>query len=154
MMLNDLLKKNNLTVEDIEEEEVNDYYVLLKEDEATLFCQMVKLVNYNLNFYSVKLDAIKALGGSHMVTCTAAEFIEIKAMFDHYNELYKKEKDIFYYAFLTANKLLTKPPKDSQQEPTAEEYEKYLRAARMSVGIKAEGYRRRIESGEYSQNKL
>ena len=151
-MLNEFLFKHNISIEEVEGEKVDNYFFMIKnKDTVDLFIQIVKRVNYDLNIYG-ELPAKKVkdleLEGNYFTTCTAAEFIEIKTMFDHYTDLYKKELKIFFGAFITANDLLAKPPKDAERsidDLSIEEKEAWLRKQKMASTIKSESYRRRIE---------
>jgi len=149
-MLNDLLKKHNITIEDIEGEKTEDYFFKVKSKDAHLFTQIVKRVRYDLKVYGeVPAKKIKEWGlkGNYFTTCTAFEFIEIRTMFDHYTELYKKELDIFFGAFLQANDLLAKPPQNelkSIKDLTPEEKLRWMRQTEMASKIKSETFRKRI----------
>lgn len=149
-MLNDLLKKHNITIEDVEGEKTENYFFKVKPEDSNLFIQIVKRVRYDLKVYGeVPAKKIKELHlkGNYFTTCTAFEFIEIRTMFDHYTELYKKELDIFFGAFLTANDLLAKPPKSEQltiRDLTPEEQLKWMRQQEMASKIKTETFRKRI----------
>lgn len=108
-MLNNLLKKHNLTIEDIEGEEKKDYFFKLKPEDLQLWNQIIHKVNWEIKCYGeFPKKKIKELNlrGNYMITCTVSEYIEIETMLEIYTRLYKEELEIFYTAFCTANDLL------------------------------------------------
>lgn len=149
-MLNELMKKHNLTIEDIEGEKTEDYYFNIKKEHHSLFVQIVGNVKYKLPIYGEFPDNLikdYKLKGNYMVTCTVSEFIEIETMFDHYSSLYENELEIFFGAFLSANNLLITPPKDEQRsidDLSPEELKKWKREQIMAAGIKSETFRKRL----------
>ena len=151
-LLDKMLKKHNLTVEDIEGEKQQDYFFKATGINASLFAQIVKRVNYDLKIYFFPAAKVKQFGlaGNHMITCTAAEFIEIEQMFDVYKRLYKKESEIFYKAFLAANDLLAIPPKSEQKttsDLSPEEFEEWKRTQAIASKIKTETIRKQLSNG-------
>lgn len=52
-MLNSLLKKHNISIEDIEGEKVDYYYFKIKKDDVRLWSQIVKSVNNNKRYDSI-----------------------------------------------------------------------------------------------------
>jgi len=153
-LLHKMLKKHNLTIEDIEREETRDYYFKASGTNAKLLTQIAKRVNYDLPVYDVPSDKIKQyhLSGNMIITCTPAEFIEIEQMFDVYKKLYKKESELFYKAFLSANDLLARPPKQkSVADLTPEELEEWKRTQKMAQGIKTETIRKQLTNSQLSQ---
>ena len=145
-----LLQKYGLTIEDIEGEKVEYYYFKAHGIYATLLHQIMKRVNYDLKVGKLSAKRVKALGvpGGQVVKCTVAEYIEIEQMFEVYKKLYKKENDVFYLAFLTANDLLIKPPKSeakTTKDLTPEELKEWMRVQSMASKIKKETIRKRLE---------
>lgn len=150
-----MLHKHNLTISDIDGEKQEDFFFNARGINARLFHQIVKRVNYDLKVYqfpSAKVKQFKLTGNS-MVTCTPAEFIEIEQMFDVYTKLYKKESEVFYSAFLSANDLLARPPKEEQKSTddlTPEELEEWMRVNQMAGNIKKETIRKQLSNGTLS----
>lgn len=77
-LLDKLLLKHNMTIEDIEEETPNDYFFKCSGLNATLLHQIAKRVNYNIKCYAVPAKIVKQykLTGNNIITCSAAEFIK------------------------------------------------------------------------------
>jgi hypothetical protein len=147
-MLNALLKKHNLTYEEIEGEKLQDYYFTLNKEEGRLWSQICKRVNVDLKCYgpfpSKDVKRLR-LEGNNMARCTASEYIEIESMFHLYSRLYKQEIEIFYKAFCTANDLLASGKvKRSTSELSPEELEEWKRAQAMAEKIKKESYRKQL----------
>lgn len=153
-MLNDLLKKHNLSIEDIEGEKISNYFFKIKKEQSDLLVQIIKRVYYDLKMFGeIPAKDVKRLEmeGNYFTKCTASQFVEIKTMFDFYDSLYKEEMQVFFSAFLMANDLLAKPPKNEQRSTkdlTPEEKAKWLRQYAMASGIKSETFRKRLEGVE------
>lgn len=152
-MLNDFLKKHNIKIEDIEGEEVKDYFFMLKTDSAKkLFSQIGKSIRYDMKCYGEfgkKKVKDYSLPGNFMATCTVSEFIELKSKVDFYSNLYDQELDIFFTAFVRANDLLVDPPagiKRDISDLTPKELEDYKRASALSASIKKGHYMRQIST--------
>ena len=149
-LLASLMKKHGLTSLDIEEDETKRYFFKAEGINRKILLQCVKRVNYNLRLYEYKSSYAKyaKLKGNSYIESTTAEYIQIQQMFDLYTKLYKKEVDIFFSAFLHANDLLAQPPEDQKQsleDVSAEEYEKYMRMLEMSSKVKKESIIKQIE---------
>jgi hypothetical protein len=146
-MLNDLLKKHNLKIEDIEGEQTIDYFFTLKKEEERLWGQVVARVNHEIKKYGpFSAKKVKDLGlqGNYMITCTVAEYVEIDSMLNIYQKLYKQELKIFFVAFCKANDLLVSHGAKSTNELSKEDQELWLRANAMASKIKSESYRKQI----------
>ena len=154
-MLQKMLQKHNLTIEEIEGEKQQDYFFKANGLNATLFHQIVKRVNYNLKLYQIPAKKVKQfmLEGNQMVTCTVAEFIEIDQMFDVYKKLYKKESELFYTAFYQQTTFLLdlqKKTKYLTNDLTPAELEEWMRVQQMATKIKTETIRKQLSKGTLS----
>lgn len=152
-MLQDFIKKHNIKIEDIEGEEMSDYFFKLNTDiERRLFPQIGKSIRYNLKLYGeITKKVIKDYGldGNFMVTCTLSEFIELKSKLHFYSELYKEEIEIFFTAFVTANDLLINPPSEIKRDITdltQKELDEFHRVQKMSSNIKKGNFMRQLGS--------
>jgi hypothetical protein len=149
-MLNSLLKKHNLTIEDIEGEKTDNYFFKLKkEEDERLWSQIVKSVNPDINCYG-ELPAKEVrrlkMDGNYFITSTLAEYIEIEAKFNIYKRLYKEELNVFYHAFCTANDILVKPKKPIDIiDLSVDELKTYMRIRQISHNIKSEQYRKQLQ---------
>jgi hypothetical protein len=138
-MLNSLLRKHNLTIEDIEGEKIDHYFFKLKKEDERLWSQIVKSVNNKIKCYGPFPDKdIKrvGLGGNYMIDCTTSEWVEIEAKNTIYQRLYKDEVNTFYHAFCTANNILVQPDKEIDiSDLTEEELKTLLRVRKLSKNI-------------------
>jgi len=138
-MLDALLKKHNISIEDIEEETIRERHFKLTKETKPLFVQIVACTRYGIKQYGIfpaKDVKYFNLPGNFMIECTDSEFIEIEAKFDFYHKLLIEEQDVFFTAFLAANDLLANNPNKVEEINTPEEIEKYKRVAALSSKIK------------------
>jgi hypothetical protein len=146
-LLDDLLKKHNLSIEDIENEKIDDYYFSPKEKDEQLLYQITKRVNSEIKCYKIPQKKVKeyALKGNFIISCTLSESIEIEAMFDIYKKHLEKELEIFWYAFCKANNLLIQTNEKREfSSLSSEEVENITRSYAMANNIKAETYRKQL----------
>ena len=152
-LLHALLKKHNITIQDIEGEKTQEYFLNL--DDATqgkLFSQIAGKVNRDLKLYGeFPKNVIRKykLKGNHMITCTPAEYIEIEAKYDFYSKLYADELKIFWKSFLKANDLLLDATED--YKPTKQQLEEWKRIEEMANKIKKGEFMRQISQPEISK---
>lgn len=148
-MLNALLKKHKITIEEIEGEKLEDHYFTLTKEEFRLWYQIVKQVRYALKVYGEfpkKFIRQYSLDGNWMITCSASEFIEIEAKYSFYKRLFEQELDVFYSAFIKANDLLVdNPNKTADKEMSMEDYLEWKRIDDMSKKIKSESFRKQLQ---------
>lgn len=150
-MLDSLLKKHHITIEEIEGEKIDSHFFNLKEEEARLWVQIVKSVNYKLQCYGPfpKKDIKKiGLGGNYLVECTVSEYLEIDAKNAIYQKLYKDELKIFYHAFCTANNILVRTStKIDVSDLNYDEFKTLLRVRAMSKNINSQSYHKQLTGG-------
>lgn len=147
-ILNALLRKHGITIEEIEEEKLERYYFRLKEDEHSLWHQIIKHVNYSIKCYGEfpqKMIKQFELGGNYMIECTAANYVEIEAKYSFYKRLYNEELEVFYSAFLKANNLLVdNPNKNDNSDISMEDYEQWKRIIDMADKIRVGQFRKQL----------
>lgn len=132
-LLHDFLKKNGLTLSDLESEIKRSRTFFLEkgnEEKATFFAQVFRnVVGYDrdlntLTEYGRKSNRLKP-GKYFVVEITDAEYLEIDAKFRLYWNHWEKERKFFYSAFIQENELYTKRT-DNDPEPvnnlSAEDY--------------------------------
>jgi hypothetical protein len=148
-MLEKFLKKHNLTIEEIEGEKINKYFFQIDNKYQQLLNQILKITNRSLSLWAeIPKNKIRQLrlAGNYMTECTASQFVEIKAKFDFYSNLYEEELDVFYTAFLHANNLLVESTaQDKEKGISDEERERQERAYLMSGRIKKGQYLKQLE---------
>lgn len=147
-MLQALLKKHHISIEEIEGEAKKDFYFKLEKGEDQLWHQIIATVNREIKCYGEfpKKDINKyMLEGNYMITCTHSEYIEIEAKLNFYQRLYKQELDVFFSAFIDANNLYPSDSKTlTQDELTKEELAQIRKIHAMSRGITAGQFRKQI----------
>lgn len=153
-MLQQLRYKHQISMEDIEGELLKDYWFNISKADFQLWYQVVRKVYYEVKIYGpIPEDKIKnfKLAGNCMVSCTAAEYIEIEGMYHFYKRLYMEELDVFFSAFCTANDLLVTDPNQRERslsEVTQQEVEEYFRIKSMSAKIKTGQFKKQLHNGK------
>jgi len=143
-LLDAMLKKHNLTLEDLEGDKVEYHYMKIdpkKKDDIRFLHQVIKSVNYHLKLYILPAKKVKEFRtkGNCLIECTIAQFIEIEQKYTVFHKLFKKEYEVFFTAFCKANDLLiTSPESKSFSDLTLEEQEEWQRINKMSQNIKSE----------------
>jgi len=147
-MLNNLMKKHNITIEEIEGEKLMDFLVKIEKSDYRFLLQIIKHVNYDIKCYGeFPKKTIKqySLKGNYMITCTASEYIEIEAKHNFYKRLYEEEVSVFSTAFFKANNLLIDNPNREDREMTLKDYENWKRINDMSEKIKVGQFNKQLE---------
>jgi len=146
-MLSDLMKKHNLTIEEIEGEVEGEYFFKIEQADVMLWRQIVANVNYKIPKYGEfpKSDIKKYhLKGNYLIKCTAAEFVEIESKFNFYKNLYKQELEVFYSAFIHANSLYSSRPAKESDDWDNDEIDKQVRIIQMAQRIKKGQFNKQI----------
>ncbi len=149
-MLNALLKKHKISIEEIEGDKLEDYFFTLKNNLAPLWGQIVKHVDSNIKRYGefpAKLVKKHLLKGNYMISCTASQYIEIESKYSFYEQLYNEELKYFYSAFIKANNLLIDNPNKpfvDAEDLSEEDYERYKRIDDLSKKIKVGQFRKQL----------
>lgn len=148
-MLVDLMNKHQLTLADIDGEEVKEYFFKVDEEFNDLFYQITKSVNRDIPVYRYTKSIVRQhiLKGNHEIKCTVAEYIEIEQSFDIYCKLYKEELKTFYEAFIHANSIYPKTKEDEKKslhELSDEEIEKWMQKVLMAQNIKKANIKKQL----------
>lgn len=97
-MLQNLMRKHNISLEEIEGEIRDFVSFILKPEQRKLFAQVASMVVPNTDLYGRKVSRNKLF-----LYLTKCEYIELKATFDFFWKAYKQESDLFYTAFIHQN---------------------------------------------------
>nr|WP_320022112.1 hypothetical protein [uncultured Draconibacterium sp.] len=97
-----LLKKYDLTIEDVEAEIVQAELFEYKFVQKQILIQVIMMV-MGMN---VKIWGSTQKRNAFIVDCTKSQFIEIQAAFNFYWNAYEEDLRIFNQAFIQKNKLL------------------------------------------------
>lgn len=116
-MLNDFLKKNGLTLADLESETKRNRTFeagKIDSEKAIFFSQIFRnVVGRQRDLYRITEYGRKSMGlkrGNYVTAeITDVEYFEIKAKFDFYWNHWQKERKLFYSAYIQQNKLFVKP---------------------------------------------
>jgi len=144
-MLDNFMKKYDITIEDIEGDTVQDYLFNISDFHFQLWYQVVRGVDPSVKAYGPFTNKCKikyGIRGNYMLTSTTATYVEIKSKYEFYKRLFDKEYKIFRTAFFMANDLLLDPANGERKQLTLKEIEYELRVREMTKGIKTGIYRK------------
>jgi len=123
----ELMEKHGVSESDLEDEAVTTHDFKWKgERERTLLKQILYKVLNSTDFtsYTYRRGGRKVsnlLG----IDCTKAQKLEVDFLFDFYKELYRREEESFYTAFVQKHHLFGNPSEGEGEELSLEEYLKY-----------------------------
>lgn len=144
-LLEKQLKKYNLSLNDLEGDEVKRYEIRFKFKYQRKLLKQIIAAN-NLNGFGWKHSKRKTIG----FDATPMQYAEVSNMFDFYVDLWNKEQALFYRAFLHKHDIFrpetqeAQAKRHSEQKLTNEEKEKIYRMGNMMEGLSSEKYETRI----------
>lgn len=146
-LLDSLLFKAGLRIEDIQDEEIEDHYPIKYKGDMALFllkqiCFMVKEVP-QIYCYTHK--------GYFHVKCTTAEYVTIKYLFGVYLPVLKQTINNALYAFIIKNRIFNQTPSKDDDIPAREDktdIEKQIRIMSMMNGVDFVQVHKAIRNGE------
>jgi hypothetical protein len=142
-MLEDFIKKNGITEEDLGSIERTPHTFKVPADLHRLFFQIVYQVQDVSQFtYHLKDGNARRV----IIECSEAEAINIKIMFRWYSEQWEKEKELFFKAFICKNNLYSSKPGRSENELSPEELDEVMRIREMVGVVKNQKHHKRLES--------
>ena len=137
-LLNKLMKKYNITEEDLKKEEIKQHDVKFKTKwEMQLIHQIMYMINPERNIYSYKNNKKKVV----ILELTDAEWIEHQYLFSIYKKAFEDELELFTSAFIQRNNIFPKEvpehiKEQQEKEPKKEmDYYKMLKVSQMAMGI-------------------
>lgn len=109
-ILEKLLKKYAVSLDDLDEDIVSEYQLEYHgEDQERLLKQTVYKVTDNENaFYSLYWTRGEECQTILGVQCTAAQKLEIEFLFDFYTRVWEKEREALFHAFVQKHKIFGK----------------------------------------------
>lgn len=149
--LQELMNKYNISADDLSDEkiirEIHEYHG--HEEEQLLVQIACKVVNVRGGiFYGVQnLYTSRTLSTKLGIEATKAQHIEIEFLFDFYKKQWKKEKDLFFRAFIDKNGLHSAVSYDENTESDLTP-EEQLKILAMAKGIDREHPARRLEAAK------
>lgn len=121
-MLNDMLAKNNLSINDLIDESIDTYWI--KWGKGDLNKDLLMQTVYRVCGNSVTMGTNGNQRGKIGIETTKGKFIEIEVLFDLYCVALDKEMNLLYHAFIHKNRIYGPSDKDSKyKEPTKEDIE-------------------------------
>lgn len=141
ILLNRLLKKHHLTLEDLESNIVTIHYFTIPKNQMSLFEQIV----YTVLDRPPVIYIDKRKKTRFFLECTDIQFIEINAMLDFYWKDYSLNLELFFSAYIHKNHLF--PPsskKLTMDDIDDEEFEKIKVINQMTLGIKKQNFRKQL----------
>lgn len=141
-LLNNLLKKHNISLEDLEEERSIDFVFQAEDETNDLFMKVVSnILGSTHTIYGKKWNP-----NTFIVNTTPEFAVEIQSKFDFYSDLYKRELKAFYGAFIIKNHLFASDssPRDFSTL-SEEELELYKKRMKMAEGMDSKSYFKQLQ---------
>ena len=141
-MLDKLMRKHNITIEDIDGEKKEYSYFKVDKIQSQIFWQIV----YSVIGSDFPTFRSKGKPGYKILNITAFEAIEIHAKYDFFWKLYRDELSIFREAFIARNNIYSKNSNSNPKELTKEEIERAIRVSEMAESIKKGNLLKQLKS--------
>lgn len=127
-ILEKLLKKYSLSLDDLDEEVINEYELEYhgKEQRSLLLQTIYKVTNSNNRAFGLRYTASGRMCRNAIgVKCTAAQKAEIEFLFAFYTRVWEKERKALLHAFIQKHKIFGNlKAGETGQELTPEEIAK------------------------------
>lgn len=137
-----LLKKHNISEEELEDPITKRYRIYVPFKKRTIFNQVFKMIAGTQEMY-----ILRSKPNTYVQELTALQFIEVEATFDFYWKAYEEELAIFEQAFIQKNQLFDpKGPVRELDELTPEEQAKARKMLAMADQIEKQKMDKRIEA--------
>lgn len=142
-----LMKKFNISEEDLQEEKVEEFDLVAKgQYERKLLNQVVYSVCGNIDERK-GLWSYTKIKNKFCVKSTKAEFLEIEARFNFYKNCFYKKLDVFYLAFIQTNDIY--PPNNLMKESKTKRFflsDEEKEALELSAVMEKSNYLKQIEN--------
>lgn len=142
--LDRVMQKYNITPEMLEESTPDWHIFIVHHDQLRLFGQTL----YAVTGGHPKIRVFRNRRETYAVELTKVQAVEGRLMFEFYWKAWQEELEVFYSAFVQANKILPdNAPVDKGEDLTADNMKKTLKMFQMAQGIDSRHYRKQL-SGE------
>lgn len=148
-ILDKLLKKYELSLDDIDDEDTASYDYELKyhgEEQLRILHQTIyKVLNSTDEIYDIRYTSSGRLCCNRMVVhCTAIQKVEIEFLFDFYKRIWEKDKEMLMKAFIQKHEIFgsLKEGEKPTELPNAE----MLKISNLMKGISDETPIKQIET--------
>lgn len=151
-LLKALMKKHNISTEDLEDEKPEMFYFKIESYSHDLEFKILNQLCgiFGLRMYGkfpAKLMREYRLPGNYGIECSKVIYLEIKAKHEFYCHRMRKRLDEFFYAFCIKNELLVPETKDDHDKIlTPEEKQTMLNALKISKNMESDFFLKQIES--------
>jgi len=138
-----LLKKYNISPEELESEIKNNEIIKYKAAYKQILVQCIVLILGK----NAEIFVIKGRRNCFVINCSKAEFIQIQAAYDFFSKHYQKELNIFTQAFIHKNHIL--PPDAgtiNKDNLTTKEKERINRVYNMMDSIEKNTLKKQLNS--------
>lgn len=150
-LLQYLMKKHNISIEDLEDEKKEMFYFKIEsyshDLEFKILNQLCGIFEVKLyGKFTLKLMREYRLPGNYGIECSKAVYLEIKAKHEFFCNRMKKRLDEFFYAFCIKNKLLVPTNEDEKNTPLSPEEKKLmLNAIKISNNMESDFYLKQLK---------
>ena len=138
-ILENYVKKHNISMDDLDDEKIERiFFNMGTDDKVELLHQIMKNISTDLCLYGPlpKKDIKKYdFEGNFFTECTHIQSIEIQAKYNYYLNLYKKESEIFYRAFIHKNNLYSGKSEKSLSQLNHDELKELLKVISLAKDI-------------------
>ncbi len=144
VMLQKLLDKHGLTIEDIEGEKIQGFDIRIQKAQKQFFYQVIANV---VPGEEPVIEKYTYRRSWYRVNVTATQWVEIEQKFRFFWREYQSQIGIFYKAFIQRNKLyrtLTEEERAAKKDEDDELTEEDIRMLEMMRGIKPASYHKQI----------
>lgn len=146
-LLDKLLKKHNISIEELEYSEKEDYFVIEYHDkfELRLLVQVVYKITGGNNVFDYRLSSGRLSKVKVWVLCKKSQLIEIEFLFDFYKKLFKKEQKYLLSAFIQKHEIFPNEPA-ADSEPHRYTDEELHKIFSMANGLSDETPHKQLEA--------
>lgn len=147
-LLKSLMKKHNISIEDLEDEKIEPFYFEIPpsthELEYRILHQLTGMFKIKLyGRFPPKVMKEYGLKGNYMIECSKVVYLEINAKYEFYISRMEKRINEFFHAFCIKNNLLVDP--GEKVELSDEDKKKYRNAVKLSMGMERDSFSKQIE---------
>ncbi len=154
-VLERLMKKYDISFDEIEEEVVKSYFMTFDKQiygSELILRQVVYSTiqdyysNEDKGLWGSNKSKSKSRWGEYLVKCTTAEFIEIEAKYNFYLAKYKEDIEAFSKAFIVKNKIYRKYDMENRDKiEYLDEQENYRNITSIANALEKHEFHKQIE---------
>lgn len=135
-MLESLIKKYGINIDDIEEETIIENRFEMTKNDERLFIQVACVTVKDVKIFGINGNKTARKYITLVIDCTLAQSLEIRAKFDFYKKALEKDMELLFKAFIHKNDLaISSSKKDEEKELTHEELAELYKLSQMMKGM-------------------